>query len=470
MARSTTDEQTLMSEPATTRLSLDPTAAAAGAAALREANLAFARRYPGESAAPQPVQTLIEGAQHFVADVVARRGALALDALDRYAPDPAALGRALGITGHPDIETIAGRVREKLAREPVEDYRIDFEDGYGVHANAEEDERAVVVAREIARGIRDRSLPAALGVRIKPLTEELRARSVRTLDILLTALVDAGGLPSGWTITVPKITVIEQVDYITLVLRALERSLGLAERTLTFEIMIEVPQAIADATGRTLLPRLIEASDGRLRAIDFGTYDYTAGCGITAAHQRLRHPACEFAKQVIQVSFAGTGVRVADGSTAMLPVPRHPESSSLTSGQRAENEAAVHAGWALHFADVRHSLAGGFYQGWDLHAAQLVSRYAAIASFYLEGQKLAGARLHSFLNKAAAATLAGGVLDEPATGQGLLGYFVRGMNAGVITESEASTLTGLSAAELRQGSILSILRSRGAVVDQAGAQ
>ena len=91
----------------------------------------------------------------------------------------------------------------------------------------------------------------------------------------------------------------------------------------------------------------------------------------------------------------------------------------------------------LHFADVRYSLAGGFYQGWDLHAAQLVSRYAAVASFYLEGIETAGARLNAFLNKAATATLVGGVLDEPATGQGLLGFFLRAMQAGAITESEA---------------------------------
>jgi citrate lyase beta subunit len=461
-----------MADPRAARLSIDPAAVADAAAALREANLAFAERYPGERDSPQPVHTLIEGAQHFTFDVAARRGAFALGVLDRYAPDTPTFGRALGIAAHPELDAINHRVREKLAHEPIEDYRIDFEDGFGMHADADEDRQALLVAEQIARGVRDRTLPPSLGVRIKPLNEDLRKRSVRTLDLLLTAMIEAGELPARWVITVPKVTVPQQIDYTVAVLRSLEQSLGLTERTLLFEIMVEVPQAIVDATGRSLLPRLLDASDGRLTAIDFGTYDYTAGCGITAAHQRLRHPACDFAKNVIQVAFAGTGVRVTDGSTAVLPVPIHPESSSasLTAAQREQNETAVHAGWMLHYADVRYSLAGGFYQGWDLHAAQLVSRYAAVAAFYLEGIEFAGARLNAFLNKAATAVLVGGVLDEPATGQGLLGFFLRGVQAGAVTEAEAVSLTGLSPAEFHQRSIVSILRSRAAALESNPAR
>src|SRR5438105_14755161 len=112
-----------MAGPLPPRSSLDPAAVADAAAALREANRAFARSYPGESDAAQPVHTLIEGAQHFTFDVAARRGAQALDALASYAPDAATLGRALGIADHPELDTIAGRVRAKLEREPVEAHR-----------------------------------------------------------------------------------------------------------------------------------------------------------------------------------------------------------------------------------------------------------------------------------------------------------------------------------------------------------
>src|SRR5689334_15583695 len=115
------------------RTSLDSFQLADAEAALREANRAFARRYPGERAgARQPVHTFIEGAQHFTPDVARRKGEEAIAALDAHAPDADALGRALGIETHAALDTVYERVRAKLAREPVEDYRVDFEDGFGV--------------------------------------------------------------------------------------------------------------------------------------------------------------------------------------------------------------------------------------------------------------------------------------------------------------------------------------------------
>jgi citrate lyase beta subunit len=415
-------------------------------AALREANLAFARRYPGERVgARQPVQTLIEGAQHFTSDVAARRGAAALAALDTHAPDAAALGRALGIEAHPALDAVYARVREKLAREPVEDYRVDFEDGFGVRSDDEEDRWALAVAGAIARGMHEHTLPASIGPRVKPLTEELRARSVRTLGLLVGALAEAGGLPARWVVTLPKVSVVEQVAYFAAVLRATERAAGLADGALHFEIQVEVPQIVVDHRGRSLLPRILDASDGRLEGVNLGVYDYTAALGITAAEQRLRHPACDFARHVVQAALAGTGVWLADGSTARLPVG---------------DAEGVHAGWRLHFDDVRHSLAAGWHQGWDLHPAQLVSRYAAATSFFLEGVEAAGARLRAFLDRATQVALVGGVLDEPATGQGLLGLFHRAIAAGALSVDEAVRLTTLTRDELREPSFVRVLAAR----------
>ena len=438
---------------------------AEASAALREANLAFARAHPGESPGRQPVHTVYGGAQLFAADSVPRLGALARRALDRYAPDPVTLGRALGIADHPALHAIHARVGEKLAREPIEDFRIDFEDGYGNRPDAEEDGHAVLAAREMSKGMRDGTLPPFIGIRVKPLNEELRARSIRTLDLVMTALVEgtAGGLPERWVVTIPKITVIEQVEFTVTVLSQLERKLGLAAGALRFEAMVETPQIILGADGRSLLPRLFEASDGRLRGAHFGTYDYTAGVNITAAHQRMRHPACDFAKHAMQVAFAGTGVWLSDGSTTVLPVPVHREEAAgppLPDAQRAANAAGVHAAWRLHFDDVRHSLAGGFYQGWDLHPAQLVPRFAALYSFFLDGIEAAGVRLRNFVGKAAQATLVGDVFDDAATGQGLLNFFLRGLNAGAITEEEALAMTGLKAEELRGRSFVRIMKAR----------
>src|SRR5689334_17800124 len=194
-------------------LSLDPAWLAEAAAALREANLAFARRHPGEGAGRQPVHTVYGGAQLFASDAIPKLGGLALQSLDRYALTPDELGAALGISDHPALATIHQRVREKLVREPIEDFRIDFEDGYGNRPDAEEDKDAAAVAAAIAQGRHDRTLAPFIGIRVKPLNEELRGRSVRTLDLMLTALARAESLPEQWMVTVPKITVIEQVAY-----------------------------------------------------------------------------------------------------------------------------------------------------------------------------------------------------------------------------------------------------------------
>jgi citrate lyase beta subunit len=430
--------------------------------ALREANLLFAKEHQGEGPGRQPVHTVYGGAQLFGADSVAKLGAVALRAMSQYAPDAATLGEAVGISSHPALSIIDQRVRDKLEREPVEDFRIDFEDGYGNRPDAEEDHHAEVVAAEVVKGMKAGSLSPFIGMRVKPLNEELRPRAIRTLELVTTALVRAGGIPDRWVVTIPKITIIEQVQYTVAVLRQLERKLGLAHGALKFEVMVETPQIILDRQGTSLLPRMLDASDGRLRGAHFGTYDYTAGINITAAHQKMRHLACDFAKHFMQVAFAGTDVWLSDGSTTVMPVPLHrpPAGEKLTSRQQAENTASVHAAWKLHLDDIRHSLAGGFYQGWDLHPAQLVTRYAALYSFFLEGIDAAGVRLSNFVGKAAQATLVGDVFDDAATGQGLLNFFLRGINSGAITEDEALRMTGLTADEFRSRSFVRIMQGR----------
>ena len=440
-------------------MTTDDTRLAEAEAALREANIQFAKLHPGESPGRQPVHTVYGGAQLFAADSVPKLGAIALRAMNQYAPDSASLGRAVGISDHPALETINTRVREKLNREPIEDFRIDFEDGYGNRPDSEEDHHAGVVAAEVKKGMSAGTLSPFIGMRIKPLNEELRARSIRTLDLVMTGLVEGGEIPERWVVTIPKVTIIEQVDYTVAVLRSLERKLGIADGTLQFEVMVETPQIVLDTEGTSLLPRILAASDGRLRGAHFGTYDYTAGINITAAHQRMRHLACDFAKHFMQVAFAGTDVWLSDGSTTVMPVAIH-RGDSLTDEQKSENTASVHAAWKMHFDDIRHSLAGGFYQGWDLHPAQLVTRYAALYSFFLEGIDAAGVRLSNFVSKAAQATLVGDVFDDAATGQGLLNFFLRGINSAAITEEEALSMTGLTADEFRSRSFVRIMKGR----------
>jgi citrate lyase beta subunit len=450
---------------------------------LQKANHGFSQHYPGESGRRQPVHTVYGGAHLFRSDSANRLGSLALRSLDQFAPDFVAFARALDLPGASQLadtlpdqlrddnkpawlaQTIYERVKEKLRREPVEDFRIDFEDGYGNRPDVEEDGHAESAAAEVAQGQVNGSLPPFIGIRIKPFNEELRTRSFRTLDIFVSTLAEKteGRLPNNFVITLPKITIAEQVAALANLLGRLEGQNGLAEGSLKFEMMIETTQSIINHRGEINLPLLLAAADGRCIAAHFGTYDYTAGCNITAAHQHMLHPACDFAKNMMQVSFAGTGIWLSDGATNIMPVAPHRQvegGAALTAEQVDENRQVVHRAWKLHFDHVQHSLITGFYQGWDLHPAQLPTRYAAVYSFFLESLEAASERLKNFVEKAAKATLVGDVFDDAATGQGLLNYFLRAINCGAVTEDEALKLSGLTLDELRSASFVKILKNR----------
>ena len=429
---------------------------------LRKANAAHAARYPGESGRRQPVHTVYGGAQVFKADTAARLGALARRALEEYAPEPAVFAAAIGLPEGLGPR-IFGRVVEKLSREPVEDYRIDFEDGYGSRPDAEEDGHAVSAAGEVASGMSAGTLPSSIGIRIKPFTEESKRRSLRTLDLFVTELfARAGRLPENFVVTLPKVTLPEHVWALADVFDRLESGARLPPGALRLEIMIETPRSILGEAGQVNALRLVEAARGRCVAAHFGTYDYTASLQITAAHQHMAHPACDFARDAMQVALAGTGVWLCDGATNVLPVPLHraADGRPLAERQVQENRAAVHAAWRLHYGHVRRSLERAYYQGWDLHPAQLPTRYAALHAFFLEGLDAASARLKNFVEKAGQATLVGEIFDDAATGQGLLNYFLRAWNCGALTESEAVEKSGLSLEELRSRSFVKILQGR----------
>jgi citrate lyase beta subunit len=414
---------------------------------LAKANTVVARTYPGETGDRQPVHTVYGGAHLFTADLAPKLGALALKALEEHAPTPRALGDALDLWRMGDLAlatTIRDRVVNKLRREPVEDFRIDFEDGYGNRPGREEDAHAESAAAEMGRGVRAGSLPPFVGIRIKPLSQELHARSLRTLDIFVSTLVQTTKrrLPPHFVVTVPKLMSPAHVTAVAAACDALERRLRLPRAAIKLELMIETPQSIVAADGTSALRPLVAAGQGRVRGAHFGTYDYTALCGISAAWQHMRHQACDFAKHMMQVSLAQSGVWLSDGATNLLPIP--PD---------------VTRAWRVHFDDVQHSLVNGFYQGWDLHPAQLPTRYAALYAFFLSALPAATARLRNFVDKAAQATLVGDVFDDAATGQGLLNFFVRGLNSGALTLDEAAA-TGLTPAELQGRSFVRILEAR----------
>ncbi|KIF66471.1 aldolase [Streptomyces sp. AcH 505] len=396
-------------------------------ASLAPVDAELARRYPGDPGTRQPVHTVYVPGDVFDAGTVRSWGDQALAALDEHAPDAASLAKVLGLS-----DELAGpvheRVRAKLEREPVEDLRIDFEDGYGPRPDAEEDAAAARAARLVQEAFANGTAPPYLGIRPKCLEAPVRERGIRTLDIFLTGLLESGALPEGLVLTLPKVTYAEQVTAMARLLAAFEEARGLAAGRIGFEIQIETSQSILAADGTATVARMIEAAGGRATGLHYGTFDYSACVGVSAAYQSSDHPAADHAKAVMQVAAAGTGVRVSDGSTNVLPV-----------GPTAQ----VHEAWRLHYGLTRRALARAYYQGWDMHPGHLPTRYAAVYAFYREGMAAAAGRLAAY-----AARTGGDVMDEPATAKALSGYLLRGLDCGALDDDEVAVLTGLTRDDL----------------------
>ncbi|MBW8737853.1 MAG: aldolase [Streptomyces turgidiscabies] len=397
-------------------------------ASLAPVDAELARRYPGDPGTRQPVHTVYVPGDAFAADTIRSWGDQALAALDEHAPDAASFAAVLGLTD--DLaEPVHDRVRGKLEREPIEDLRVDFEDGYGPRPDAEEDETAARAARVIAEAYHKGTAAPYMGIRMKCMEAPVRARGIRTLDIFLTGLMEADGLPEGLVLTLPKVTYAEQVTAMVRLVEAFEKARGLPPGRIGFEIQIETSQSILATDGTATVARMIQAAEGRATGLHYGTFDYSASLGVSAAYQASDHPAADHAKAIMQVAAAGTGVRVSDGSTNVLPV-----------GPTEQ----VHAAWRLHYGLTRRALARAYYQGWDMHPRHIPTRYAAVFAFYREGYEQAAARLSRYANRAG-----GDVMDEPATAKALSGYLLRGLDCGALDAGEVTRATnGLTRTDL----------------------
>jgi citrate lyase beta subunit len=389
----------------------------------------LAHRYPGDAGGRQPVHTVYVPADRFTEDLPEGWGRAALALLDTAAPDAPALARATG-TDHAVTADVHDRVRAKLAREPVEDLRVDFEDGYGNRGDDEEDRAAREAVRALVALAGRPGRPPFLGIRFKSFEAPTRRRGLRTLDLVLGGLVEGGGLPDGFLVTLPKVTSVDQVEAMVEICERLEAAYALAPGRLRFEIQVETPQAVLASDGTATVARMIAVADGRCAGLHYGTFDYSAALGIAAAHQSLEHPAADHAKAVMQVAAAGTGVRLSDGSTNVLPV----------GGQDAVQDA-----WRLHARLVTRSLERGFYQGWDMHPGHLPTRYLATYAFFRRGLADAGARIRAYLDR-----VEGGVMDEPATAQALAGAVLRGVDCGAVGPEEAAAATGVERTRLER--------------------
>ena len=440
----------------------------------------------------EPVHVVYGGAHLFTAETPRKLGKSALKSLETYAPNFSEFARTMWLSGADtlpfydevtaDLEkrltenaeafkqenfaawfawTIYNRTIEKLKNEPIEDFRIDFEDGYGFRSNAEEDAHCVLASYELAKSFTDNSITPFCGFRIKSFAPETFNRAARTLDLFLTNLIAKtdGKLPVNFAVTLPKITRREEVALLTELLNEFEKQNRLENGSIKIEIMIETPQSIVNEDGVIALRSLVEAGDGRVNSAHFGAYDYTANFGIAGVHQHLNHEACNFARQMMQISLTPLGIRLADSVTTEIPIPIY-KGENLTETQAKENKIVVGKAWRKHFNNVTKSLINGFYQSWDLHPAQLAARYAAVYSFFLESKDSQAARLKGFIAKATQANLTGNTFDDAASAQGLLTFFMRAVNCGAMDESEILDLTGLSSEDLQSASFIKIMETR----------
>lgn len=377
----------------------------------------------------QPVHTVYVPADQFAEHTVAAWGDEARRLLDVHAPTADELAAVFDVDASAAAR-VRGRVAAKLEVEPVEDLRVDFEDGYGSRDAEEEDRDAARSARAVARILAEPGAPAFVGLRIKSFADGDHRRAIRTLDGFVTTLLEAtdGVLPDGFVVTFPKVVAAAHVEAFAELLDRLEHALGLPEGRLVFELQIETTESIVDHAGRITLPSLVTAAGGRLVGAHFGVFDYTAACGLPAAQQRLDHPVCDFARHVMQVTLAGSGIRLSDGSTNRVPGD--------------DSTSAVHALWRHHASLVRHSLVHGFRQGWDMHPSHLVSRYAVLHAFHLAHIDDTVARLSAWADGDADGG-GGDVADEPATVRALLGSLRRAIDCGAVDERRALAAAGI---------------------------
>lgn len=426
-------------------------------------NLALRKQYPGPSFEQQPIHTVYGGAHLFQSNTAVKLSELALKHFLTYAPSVSDLmdGLCLDPRKEKQITLAYDRTVQKLKGQAVADLRIDFEDGFGLRSDEEEDAFAQKVSRELWLGFQNQTLSQMIGIRIKSLSEENKNRAFRTLLLFLESYASFFEsqkpiLPNGFVITLPKVEIPEQVLALVEVLELIETQYHYPK--IPIEIMIESTYAVINHEGKSNLRALYEASNGRCRGIHFGTYDYTSSANISANHQSMTHQACEFAKQMILMQFANVPVFLADGVTNIMPVPIH-KGETLSQDQKFENHLQVYDAWMLSFQNINHSLKTGFYQGWDVHPGQISIRYFTQYLFFLDDLPKAQKRLSLFIQKATQASRLGEVFDDAATAQGLLNFFLNAYACGAIL-LEDILATGLNIADLQSKSFEIIMKSR----------
>ncbi len=389
---------------------------------LTKANQRFQSNYPGESTLKQPIHTLYLGAQHFNEQYLEGAGQEACRYFETYLPDPDAINSIFKLQLDAlESQQLYRLVKERLASTPIEDFRIDFEDGFGDRSDDEEDQAAIACAKAVRLNMRQPFFPDFFGIRIRAFTEDLRDRSARTAMLFMEHLLEAEqGVPKNFTFTLTKISVEEHIVYGAKLLAEIEKRFQLTAGSLKAEFMVETTQALMDENGRCPLKSFIEAGEGRIRGVHFGTYDFTAANKLLPFEQMMDHPVCDHAHFVMKTALHDTGVWLSDGATNVLPF-------ELDGGAKH----GVVDSWRLSFKHICHSLKKGLYQGWDLHPGQLPVRYLAFYYIFRKGLKQAAIRLSKYEKNER-----GTIADDAATAKVLRNFLLKGLHSGAFTKEE----------------------------------
>lgn len=388
----------------------------------------------------QPIHTFYGGAQLFKRDTFEKIRGISLGIFTEYCEDSDRFREIFNLDSHPlqksTTERVYHKILKKLETEAVEDYRIDFEDGFGYRKEEEEDEYAVSSAVEAAELFKEGTLPALFGIRIKPLSPGLAQRAVKTLELFISTFVakSGGKLPPVFIVTLPKVSKSEQLSILNDALHKLEAKLHLPKHSILTEVMIETPEIIAEK----YLAKIVQVGGNRLLGGHLGVYDLKSAFGVSGVFQQMQHPYCDYARTMMKIILGRSGIRCVDGVTNIMPVApnKSTPASPLPNHLRQENIKTVTNGWRESYKDIRHSLRMGFYQGWDVHPGQIVSRLAAVYSFFIEEYQTSAKRMQGFLVNSAQATLYKGVFDDAASGYGLLNFFRYGFECGAFDEND----------------------------------
>ncbi len=363
------------------------------------------------SKSPRPFHVLYGGAQRFKAGTFAKMRGMALDFLLRH--------ENAGFLFETDSEvakpTLA-RARKKLSQQAIEDFRVDFEDGFGAIDAQTTKQEATRVGAVLAAECSARLVSPWIGLRIPPI--DVNDVTLVVLDAFFAAY------DSEWprdhhgrfAVTHPKVTSAQQLRLLAEALTAIESKRGWPAATLAIEAMYEVPTDTSEWNA---------ACDGRLRSIHFGAYDYLSALGVPPEDQCLVHPLATRAQCHLVERFHSTNISISDGATLAMPLGSAREIADAAATQRMQ---------------IRNALTLGIQQGWDLHPHQVTVRACVWIEFFLKGEHKNAQRLQAFLQESGRVSRVGSQFDDSASARALVRFFERGHAFGAWSDDDLAAL------------------------------